>query len=239
MEKLRKILIPKKVSHFIVEFIVVGIIIAVVFINIYRASSKVPVSEFNYEIRATEEIVEVLLTNESLDVLVTSGSFEFDLYGNCYLKNGTEKVEYCDYNELNFEHSTIRFTFLDDDRLRVINVSYHLGYSITFIPSGCIDGSCWYISRGAARYNEEKEVYESLVMYPNAFVVFENCVFDPYLPGSTSCWWPSDVMRAKEAYNEYIDFLNELRVSENEVIEFSRWFMIEMEMNVNNIFSTN
>ena len=40
---------------------------------------------------------------------------------------------------------------------------------------------------------------------------------------------------AKEIYNEYIDFLNEMRVSENEIIEFSRWFMNEMETNVSNI----
>jgi len=228
-----KMIISKKPIHFIVVLIAI-ILIVVLSINVYKRISVLSLSSFNYEIRPTEEISEILLTNEKIKVLITSGSLRFDLYGNCYLENGL-KVDNCDYSKLDLEHSRILLTFLDGNESRVINVAYHFGYYITFIPSGCVDGSCWYISRGAVRYDEKEERYEPLLTNPNSFVVFENCVFDPYLSSSTTCWWPGDIVKAKDSFNEYVDFLDEVGVSENEIIEFSRWFMKEIEANVNDI----
>ena len=85
------------------------------------------------------------------------------------------------------------------------------------------------ISRGG-RYNDT-EVDEVFWDSPEVHVSFSNCWFEPYSSKDTSCW-PNNIERARRIYKGYVDFLDELGVSENEAIIFSEWFEEEIKRKI-------
>ena len=236
MDSLKKILIPKTKGHFIIELIIVFLIVTTFGLNTYRVMSGYSYHEYNSEIRDIEEIKAILLENSNVKIFATSlGAPLFDLYGNCYLDLNLGKMEYCNYKILNLNALTIQIVYVDEEEIQAINVSYNFGYNIYYVhPTNCIEDFCLYVSRGSVSYNSIKGIYESQGGVPDTVIGLEKCGFRPFDSAKTKCW-PSDIAKAKSIFESYNGLLNEMGVSENEIIELTRWFEEEINMKLSSM----
>ena len=175
-----------------------------------------PPRKYNAELRETSVVKEIIENNVDLLIVYDSQLGFFDVDGKCRDRYTLEVISGCYFSgQINYEG-------MRDVSIEVFYRGEEHSFSITkgTLAFHAFENGYWYADYLNVIDTQEEEGKVTLGIQ----LRHNQCFYAPYDFFSSTCFF-GDIRKAKKVLSDHYDFLEEVGISERELVAYSLWFM--------------